>query len=175
MDFNLALAFVLDQEGGYVHHPADPGGETNMGITKYTARAHGWRGSMRAIPMELVRRIYLVGYWQACRLEEFPLHPLRLAVFDAAVNSGSGQAKKWLQVELGITADGRVGPVTLGALKALDPNGLDDLTGRLIDRRQAFLESLKSWATFGKGWSRRLRALRSVCLGPRPAGSGFGP
>jgi lysozyme family protein len=177
MTFDQALTFVLSWEGGYSNHPDDPGGETNMGITKYTARAHGYKGSMRNLPLELVKRIYRQGYWQPCRLDDFPHHPLRLAVFDAAINSGSGQSRKWLQMELGTTPDGIIGPVTIGAIQALasDPHGLDDLITRLIDRRLAFLQSLRGWKTFGKGWSRRLNALRSICLGPRPAGSGFGP
>ena len=56
MDFELALAFVIDQEGGYSHRSDDP--ETNFGITRRTARVYGYRGSMRNIRMELVRRIY---------------------------------------------------------------------------------------------------------------------
>ncbi|MCP1772876.1 lysozyme family protein [Neisseria perflava] len=47
MDFNTAVDRVLGHEGGYVNHPADPGGETNWGVTKAVAREHGYTGSMR--------------------------------------------------------------------------------------------------------------------------------
>ena len=160
MDFELALAFVLDQEGGYSHRSDDP--ETNFGITRQTARAYGYRGSMRNIRMELVRRIYRQGYWDRCRCEDLPYHPLRLAVFDAAVNSGPGQSIKWLQAELGVAADGVIGPVTLAALAAVDERGLDALALALIDRRLAFLHGLSKWRTFGRGWSNRIAALREI-------------
>ena len=29
-----ALAMLLHHEGGYINHPKDPGGETNLGVTK---------------------------------------------------------------------------------------------------------------------------------------------
>ena len=159
MDFNLALAFVLDQEGGYVRHPADPGGETNYGITKAVAAAHGYRGPLRSIPMDWVRRIYQQGYWDRCRCEAMPEHPIRLVVFDAAVNSGVGQSIKWLQRELGVAVDGLIGPVTLAALQQAN---LDALAHNLITRRLEFLRGLRTWKTFGKGWSRRIAALRET-------------
>lgn len=160
MDFELALAFVIDQEGGYSHRSDDP--ETNFGITRRTARVYGYRGSMRNIRMELVRRIYRQGYWDRCRCEDLPYHPLRLVVFDAAVNSGPGQSLKWLQAELGITVDGVIGPLTLAAVTALDAPALERLALALIERRLAFLRGLSKWRTFGRGWSNRIAALREV-------------
>ena len=91
-----------------------------------------------------------------------PYHPLRLVVFDAAVNSGPGQSLKWLQAELGITVDGVIGPLTLAAVTALDAPALERLALALIERRLAFLRGLSKWRTFGRGWSNRIAALREV-------------
>jgi lysozyme family protein len=33
-NFQACLSAVLRHEGGYVNHPADPGGMTNLGVTK---------------------------------------------------------------------------------------------------------------------------------------------
>jgi len=41
--FETALPFVLRWEGGFVDHPADPGGRTNRGVTQRTYDA--WRQS----------------------------------------------------------------------------------------------------------------------------------
>lgn len=164
MDFDLALAFVLDREGGYSDHPRDPGGRTNMGITQRVALHWGFNGQLKAIPMIWVRRIYRSGYWDACRCDNLPDHPLRLVVFDAAVHSGPGQSIKWLQSELGVTVDGKLGPKTLGAVLTLSPGGLDRLALALIDRRLAFLKSLKTWRDFGRGWSSRIAALREAVM-----------
>lgn len=162
MDFDLALAFVLDHEGGYANHPRDPGGATNYGITQRTAFNWGYHGDIKTIPMIWVRRIYRRGYWDACRCDDLPDHPLRLVVFDAAVHSGPGQSVKWLQSELGVTVDGKLGPKTLGAVQALTTGGLDRLALALIDRRLAFLRRLPTWKTFGRGWSARVAALREA-------------
>ena len=109
-----------------------------------------------------MRRIYRQGYWDRCRCEDLPYHPLRLVVFDAAVNSGPGQSLKWLQMELGVTADGVIGPKTLSALTALGKRALDNLAMALIERRLAFLRGLSKWRTFGRGWSNRISALREI-------------
>jgi lysozyme family protein len=160
MDFDLALAFVLDQEGGYSKRPDDP--ETNYGITIQTARAYGYRGPIGNIPLDIVRRIYRQGYWERCRCDDLPEHPLRLVVFDAAVNSGPGQSIKWLQQAVGVEPDGVIGAETLRALSVYNGRTLQDLTLALIERRLAFLRGLSKWRTFGRGWSRRIAALREV-------------
>jgi lysozyme family protein len=160
MDFDLALAFVLDQEGGYSKRPDDP--ETNYGITIQTARAYGYRGPIGNIPLDIVRRIYRQGYWERCRCDDLPEHPSRLVVFDAAVNSGPGQSIKWLQQAVGVEPDGVIGAETLRALSVYNGRTLQDLTLALIERRLAFLRGLSKWRTFGRGWSRRIAALREV-------------
>ena len=33
-NFNECLHMLLDHEGGVVNHPKDPGGMTNLGVTK---------------------------------------------------------------------------------------------------------------------------------------------
>ena len=165
MTFAQALEFVLSWEGGYVNHPSDPGGETNLGITAQVARAYGYRGPMNRLTHDWARRIYRQGYWLRIGAEALPAHPLRLVLFDAAVNSGPGQALKWLQKELNLTADGILGPLTLEAVRqaaAAGPARLDALARNLITRREAFLKNLSTWRTFGRGWQRRLNALRQA-------------
>ena len=148
MDFEDAMAHVLKHEGGYTDHPLDPGQETNYGITKRTAQAHGYNGSMRAIPLHIVRDIYRAGYWDKCRCSALPPE-LRLHVFDAAVNSGVGRAVKWLQSCAGVKQDGIIGPVTLGAASRVTP-------ATYTGARLAFLTDLPHWPTFGRGWARRI-------------------
>ena len=66
--FRAALPFVLRWEGGFVHHPDDPGGATNQGVTQRVYDA--WRAgeglgqrSVRLIDDDEVRAIYETGYW----------------------------------------------------------------------------------------------------------------
>lgn len=159
MKFEQALEIVLKHEGGYVNHPSDPGGETNMGITVRVAREHGYTGDMRAIPMSVVAAIYRRSYWDATRCNELPPE-LRLAVFDAAVNSGVRRSIQWLQSAVGANTDGVFGPRTLAAVAGTDPR---KAARDMCYARLSFLASLNHFGTFGRGWVRRVvDILRSV-------------
>lgn len=151
MNFSEALQHVLKHEGGYIDHPDDPGGETNFGITVAVARENGYLGDMRTIPMSVVESIYKRKYWDKVRADEMP-ESVRFALFDYAVNSGSGAAIRALQRVLGVADDGVIGPMTLAAAKAQSAG----LGARLNGYRLKFMTELKIWPTFGKGWARRI-------------------
>jgi lysozyme family protein len=167
-NFERSLSHVLLQEGGYADHPADPGGATNMGITRKTLAR--WRGVSPwwALPKAEVRRltqaeaarIYRADYWERSRAGE--MSPgLDLALFDFAVNSGPSRAVKTLQGLLKVPADGFVGPVTLGALREhVALTGVAGLIDALCDRRLDFLTRLSTYAVFGRGWRKRVAAIR---------------
>jgi lysozyme family protein len=151
MNFDNAFKELLKHEGGFVAHPSDPGGATNMGITEAVARRVGYRGSMKDLPVDLAKRIYLEDYWSAVRAEELP-PAVRYAVFDAAVNSGVRQSVLWLQRALGVADDGVLGPRTLAAAHQANP---EVLRARMIAQRLRFLSDLSTFPTFGRGWIRR--------------------
>lgn len=156
-----ALAAVLKHEGGYVNHPADPGGRTNLGVTQRVWES--WTNQpadeavMRALTPELVAPLYRERYWNAVRADELP-PGVDLAVFDVAVNSGTGRAGKLLQQAVGAAVDGSIGPRTVALATAADPVVTID---RICDLRLEFLRALPIWPTFGRGWSRRVEAVRS--------------
>lgn len=151
MTFDEALSHVLRHEGGHADHPSDPGGETNYGITIKVAREHGYQGSMRDIPIELVSDIYQKSYWDAAKCESLPGH-LRLIHFDSAVNSGVNQAAIWLQGSVGSAADGIIGPNTLAAARVSGPHA----SVRYASLRLTFLASLSTFGEFGRGWVKRV-------------------
>ncbi|MCZ8182073.1 MAG: glycoside hydrolase family 108 protein [Beijerinckiaceae bacterium] len=162
--FEPALAFVLRHEGGFADHPADPGGATNLGITLATLSA--WRGraatvaDLRALTLDEAAAIYRARYWDAVAGDALPAG-LDLVIFDAAVNSGPARAARWLQALLAVPADGVIGPVTLAAAREAGTAGL---IASFTARRQAFVESLPAFRTFGRGWSRRIAAARVAGL-----------
>lgn len=157
--FDRALALVLKHEGGYVDHPADPGGATNLGVTQATLTAHRARpvtkAEVRALTRAEAAAIYRRRYWDVVRGDELP-PGLDLAVFDLAVNSGPGRAAKILQRALGVPQDGAIGPVTLSVLARADPAVLIAAVTR---ERLRFLQGLPTWPTFGRGWRRRVAAV----------------
>lgn len=151
MNFDQAFERLLGHEGGYVNDPRDPGGETNWGVTRVVARANGYTGPMRDLPVSVAKDIYRKTYWNAVRADELP-EPVRYDVFDAAVNHGVSQAAKWLQRAVGTTPDGVIGAATVGAARAAGPH----LPAHFNGQRLQFYTDLNTWPTFGKGWARRV-------------------
>jgi len=156
-----AVDLILEQEGGYVNHPRDPGGETNFGITKATARAHGYSGSMRSLPKSFARQVYRDAYWDAVSGNELP-PGVDLAVFDMAVNAGTSRAAKLLQQVLGVTDDGQIGPVTLAAAQRF--GDFAKLVTVYADVRMSYYRSLRTWRTFGRGWAKRAKETNDAAL-----------
>lgn len=152
MKFDEAFEKLIGHEGGYSNHPDDPGGETMFGVTAKVARANGYTGAMRDMPLVVAKSIYRASYWDTVRADELP-EVVRFDVFDASVNSGPGQAIRFLQRSTGSTDDGRLGPMTMRAIKAIDPQLLDK---RLNGYRLRFMCELKTWPSFGRGWAARI-------------------
>lgn len=155
MDFDKAFAKLLGHEGDFSDHKDDPGGATRYGVTEAVARANGYRGSMRELPLETAKTIYRSLYWDAVKADALP-QGLRYSVFDAAVNSGPAQALKWLQGAVGAVPDGRIGPQTLSLANAANP---DQTLRRMLAQRLHFMTGLKNWPSFSRGWSRRIADL----------------
>lgn len=166
-NFENCLKHLLMHEGGFVNHPSDPGGMTNLGVT---ARVwEEWVGhpvdekQMRALTPELVAPLYRKKYWDACRANDL-VSGLDYAVFDVAVNSGVGRAVKLLQSCVGATPDGGYGSITAALVQKAQQEDPARLISLYCIKRLEFLESLKTFATFGKGWSRRINEVKKVAL-----------
>ena len=140
---------LLGNEGGYVNNPADPGGETNWGITKRSYPAL----DIKNLTQDEAKAIYKRDFWDKCRCDD--LTPtLAFAVFDCAVNSGNEQAIKLLQQTIGVVVDGVMGQVTLNAINAAVPPKI--VTAKYLGHRLQFMTNLRPWDTFNKGWARRI-------------------
>lgn len=151
-DFNLAFNRLIGHEGGYVNDPKDPGGETNWGITIYTARASGYTGSMRAMTREDAKQIYFKAYWKRYKCDEFAPE-FAYQFFDAAVNHGSGNAARMLQRAVGVVDDGVIGEITLAAIERYS---VADVGLLFQAERLEFYTKLKHFDRFGRGWINRM-------------------
>jgi lysozyme family protein len=164
MMFKKCLELVLKSEGGYVNHPSDPGGRTNLGVTQ--AVWEEWLGhpvsenDMKALTADKVAPMYEMKYWRTSYCEKLP-QGLNLLVFSMAVNSGSGRAVKLLQRTLGLVEDGAIGPKTMAKIQECSPV---DLVEKYSATRKAFYEGLKTFPIFGKGWLARTEKERLEAL-----------
>ena len=136
-----SISKTLTYEGGYTNDPKDPGGPTNWGITIADARMY-WKqdasaADVKAMPKSVAIAIYQDKYWAKLDCDNRPTGP-DFVDFDLGVNSGIGR--------------------TLQFRKALDPQNLSPVAyvKAQCAKRSAFLQSLRTWAFFGKGWGRRV-------------------
>lgn len=143
--FSICLPITLAYEGGYVDHPKDPGGATNLGITIKTLS--GWfgrpatKGEVKALTVDKVAPIYRKHFWDAAGCGGY--RPgADLCVFDGAVNSGVSRSVGW-------------------AKKVKAGSDAKAFVAEFCDIRLGFLKRLGTWSTFGKGWSRRVADIRA--------------
>lgn len=176
-DYAKAMATILVYEGGKDDDPVDPGGRTNQGIIQRVYSA--WRKKKGLPPQDVFLMtnderdaIYFENYAVPCHFNEMP-PGVDIVVFDGGVNSGPSQSIKWLQRALGVYADGVFGNATKSALDSYPD--YDVLIAKILDRRRAFLKSLKTYYHFGKGWMARVDNLQKVgqamatgSIGPNP-------
>ena len=148
MNFDEIFDRLLGHEGGYVNHPADPGGETNWGISKRTYP----NVNIKTLTREGAKEIYRRDFWE-------PLNGDRLydgvayQLFDFAVNSGINTAIRAYQRALGVADDGYFGQISLARSASMSES---DQIMRLLAERIDFMRKLNTWQSFGKGWMGRI-------------------
>lgn len=123
--------------------------------------SHGLaRTPVRSITRDQAVAFYVSEFWRPVRGEELPFGP-DLSTYDAGVNSGVSRSVKWAQQVAGAAIDGKIGPQTLAAIKAMQP---DVFIKAHCAKRLGFVKSLAIWNTFGKGWARRIANVEATAL-----------
>lgn len=163
-NFHKSLDIVLAHEGGYVDHPKDPGGRTNMGITQKVYEKYLGRDvteeEMKNMHINDVRVIYRENYWDKVQGDSLPMG-VDFSTFDWAVNSGVSRSSKAIQQIVKVTEDGVIGPITIKKILEYDPN---DIIMSFADIRADFYKGLSTFDTFGKGWLNRNSKTRQISL-----------
>ena len=163
-NFRDCLELVLKHEGGYVDHPKDPGGRTNLGVTQRVWEE--WIGhpatekDMRELTPAIVAPMYEMRYWRTSYCEKLP-RGLDLLVFSMAVNAGAGRSVKLLQDAIGVVADGVIGPNTMAKINEAN---VETLIDKFSEARTAFYKGLKLFPVFGRGWLARTESERLEAL-----------
>jgi lysozyme family protein len=152
MSFEQAFAGIAAIEGGFSDRDkqADPGGATKYGITERVARAWGYQGDMRDLPLETAKAIAKAWYWDKYQCDQFDAR-IAYQVFDAAYNGG--YPVKWLQECVGATPDGIIGAKTIAAVRAAN---VGDVLARFNAKRLLYLTELANWPQNARGWARRI-------------------
>lgn len=163
------MPWLLEDEGiGLEIRATEPGGAVNMGVTMETFRQ--WRvrkgervpsvEDLRVITQAEVAEIYESMYYAPVRADEMPAG-VDYTLFDAAVNEGVGGATRLLQEVVGVKVDSKIGPITLGAVRAMKPKDLIEKYNALrLERKKA----RPTWDKFGDGWTARINRVRERSL-----------
>lgn len=163
-DIAKLAPLVAKWEGGYVNDPDDAGGPTKMGITLATWKSQGYDknldGVIDAEDIKLLDAgdfgVILRAYWDRWRADEIRNQQVANLLVDWLWCSGS-----WgiiiPQRVLGVEPDGKVGPITLGALNREEPKLIHSV---LWEQRRYFLENIvrkkPRQRKFLRGWMNRL-------------------
>lgn len=159
--FIKTVAHVIGIEGGYVNDPRDAGGETKFGISK---RQYP-HIDIPSLTFEDAADIYWEDYWRPARCDVLP-PALAIFLFDCRVNHRPKTASRLLQLGLGVTADGKIGPQTL--LAANSVADVEYVLGMALAHRAKLYHRLvvanSSQSAFILGWFRRLFDLQQFIL-----------
>lgn len=148
VQFLKAINRVLGHEGGYADDPADPGGETQWGISK---RSYP-NVDIKALTRNQAIAIYHRDFWVPINGDSVS-DGAAFQLMDGAVNSGPREAIRFMQRAIGVADDGHFGPVSLEALRKVSET---DFIMRFVAERMDFMTRLKNWPNHGKGWIRRM-------------------
>ncbi|WP_107910313.1 N-acetylmuramidase [Luteibacter sp. OK325] len=176
-DFSRFFPILLKHEGGYVNHPADPGGATNKGITLGTlsqcSRAllglPPSMGLLRDLTDEQVGIIYKALYWDAIRGDDIASQSLASLVCDFQVNAGA-TSSRLLQMVLNehgtrpaLAIDGVIGSRTLRVVNACDAARIHAMfKTRRVDYYRGLAKRRPSLQCFLAGWLRRTESFAYI-------------
>jgi lysozyme family protein len=118
------------------------------------------KDDIKALKPNDVMPLYKAKYWDTIKGDDLP-EGVDYAVFDFAINSGPSRAAKTLQSVLSTNPDGQIGTTTLRAIEASNPR---EIATAVCEARLAFLQSLPTYGTFGKGWSRRVSEVEQAAF-----------
>jgi lysozyme family protein len=148
MNFDLAFDRLIGHEGGYVDNPADPGGETNWGISK---RSYP-NINIKTLTRDGAKEIYRRDFWARVNADKL-FDGVAYQLFDFAINSGIETAVRYFQRALRVADDGHWGAVSQAAA---DKTSESDQIMLLNAERLEFMTRLKNWPDASRGWSRRI-------------------
>lgn len=157
------IPFIKFWEGGYVNNPADPGGETNKGITYETWKSYFGDTHSRFIAMSDADWMYIFkkGFWDEIKGDQIRSQK----VADAIVNWfwGSGYyAIREVQNIVGAVPDGIMGAESIRLINKMNPDLLfHEITVAESNFYRTIVEANPGLNVFFKGWMNRLDALIS--------------
>lgn len=150
--FDQAIEVILKHEGGYVHNPNDPGGETKYGISKRSYPEL----NIRELTRDHAKEIYKQDYWQPLKLYMIDNANICLEIFDFAVNAGVSRSVKLAQKLVSTKEDGILGGITAKAINEFEGDFVKAFKHARIIYYEALAKNNSKLRIFLKGWINRV-------------------
>jgi lysozyme family protein len=135
-NFESSFQKVLQNEGGYVNDPEDPGGETYKGVARkiwsawdgwliidYNRKQSGFPANLEKDPdlQEKVKDFYRVNFWDKINGSNINDDEVAASIFDFAVNAGVSTSAGIAQMIVETERDGVIGKNTIKKINEFDP------------------------------------------------------
>jgi len=158
-NWDQSFEYLLQSEGGFVNDPNDPGGMTNLGVTKaawekYVGHAVS-EADMRGLTPDVVKPFYKKEYWDAVQADVLPVG-IDYVCFDFAVNANPIRSILLLQRCVNVKDDGILGKQTLSAVTDAYSANKIALIERFSDEKEAFYHTRPTFPIYGRGWMNRI-------------------
>lgn len=166
-NFDLAVEYVLDSEGGFVDDPLDRGGCTNMGITQATLsrwlKHPATEQDVRDLERETAKEIYHDWYWLPVRGDAIEHQGVATCIFDIGVVCGTPTSVRLARMAIGAPAEGGFDHAMVERINAKAPESfIHRFVGVVSDRFCDIVVKNKSQTRFIKGWMRRAHRLLTL-------------
>jgi len=158
--FETTFSRTIGHEGKFQANPKDRGNWTSGKVGVGQLKGTKWGLAAMTYPdldianitLDEAKAIYKRDWWDKLGMERWP-NVMKYQMFDAAFNHGTGRANQFLQYAVKVVEDGKIGPKTMAAVAAMDPN---DIVMRFLAKRLRYFTEVKTWAEFSRGWSLRV-------------------
>lgn len=163
-DFDKYAPALGSWEGGLVLVKNDKGGWTNRGVTLDTFRqyinSNATPADLGKMTDEQWRAIAKGRIWDACGADDIKNQSVAELFVDWCFHAGLGMISK-VQGIVGTRVDGKVGPLTIGAINSWNQRRLHFAIKRArLEHLATITQNRSTNLDFYDGWVRRVAALR---------------
>ena len=152
-DPRISIALTIQNEGGYVDSPLDPGGATKYGVEQRDLP----NIPIQTLTVEQATEYYLTNYVKPLYAQINDQSILNKLI-DCGVLFGVGEAVEQLQGVLAVTIDGQFGPMTLQAVNTAAGRLLASYKTAMLRRATAIVNANPALGLFLLGWTRRINS-----------------
>lgn len=161
--FEKAVDFTFGYEGAELDTTSS---HSRYGVSKDTIKRYnkkyGTGYTVKSLTKSQAKKIAKKLYWNAYNLDTIESDLVGVAVFDFMYNSNpSNAAKKIEKAAKSLGANIKVdGTLTIAEMTSMNKLDSVELTNKICSNRLSYMQGLKVWKKYKKGWTKRVNAIK---------------